>query len=201
MLWPEQDEKSCARDLKVSLNALNNALEPERKARSAPFFIYREGSSYGFNQHIRLELDALTFEEWIQGGLEEKNQEKAIQFLLNGLTLYKGEYLPGRKYDDWCLNTREKLLVLFLRGAEKLAQLSVSVQEYNQAIYWCEQIIDKDYTWEEAYRLLMFCYYKKNNRPYSIKWYKKCCDILESEIGVQPLEATQQMYKMIMDSG
>jgi LuxR family transcriptional regulator, maltose regulon positive regulatory protein len=201
MLWPEQDEKSCARDLKVSLNALNNALEPERKARSAPFFIYREGSSYGFNQHIRLELDALIFEEWIQGGLEEKNQEKAIQFLLKGLTLYKGEYLPERKYDDWCLNTREKLLVLFLRGAEKLAQLSVSAQDYNQAIYWCEQIIDKDYTWEEAYRLLMFCYYKKNNRSYSIKWYKKCCDILESEIGVQPLEATQQMYKMIMDSG
>ena len=28
-------------------------------------------------------LDALNFEEWIQGGLEEKNQEKAIQFLLS----------------------------------------------------------------------------------------------------------------------
>ncbi|WP_075981504.1 BTAD domain-containing putative transcriptional regulator [Bacillus massilinigeriensis] len=200
ILWPRQDGGNASRDFKVALNALNNALEPGRKARSVPFFIIRDGSSYGINQQISIELDSTVFEEWIQTGLEEKNQEKSMAYLKRGLELYKGNYLPDRKYDDWCLHAREKLLVFFLRGAERLAQLSVRVEEYDQAIYWCERIIERDSTWEEAYRLMMFCYYRKNNRPFAIKWYRKCCKVLEQELGVDPLEPTQHMYEMIMHS-
>lgn len=200
LLWTNQNEKSAANDLKVALNALNNVLEPGRKARTNPFFIEREGSSYCLSQKIPLELDALIFEEWLKAGLEEKNRDKSIQYLRTGLKLYKGDYLPERKYDDWCLNIREKLLVLFLRGAEKLAQLSVSEEDYSEAIHWCGRILEKDHTWEEAYRLLMFCYYKKNNRTFAIKWYKKCCEVLQQEMGVPPLESTLQIYQMIIQS-
>ncbi|MFB6465256.1 BTAD domain-containing putative transcriptional regulator [Cytobacillus sp. Hz8] len=201
ILWPDQEEKSAARDLKVALNALNNALEPGRRARSAPFFIIREGSSYGINQQTSIELDTMMFTEWIQTGLEERNREKSIVYLKKGLELYKGDYLPERKYDDWCLSAREKFLVFFLRGAERLAQLSVGVEDYNQAIYWCERIIEKDITWEEAYRLMMYCYYRKNNRPFALRWYQKCCEVLDAELGVKPLEPTRHMYEMIFHSG
>jgi DNA-binding SARP family transcriptional activator len=46
----------------------------------------------------------------------------------------------------------------------------------------------------------MYCYYRKNNRPFAIKWYKKCTQVLEEELGVSPLEPTRHMYKMIMDA-
>lgn len=199
-LWPGLDEKSAARDFKVALNALNNALEPNRKARISPFFILREGTSYGFNAHAGIELDTVVFEEWISVGLEEKKREKAIHCLLKGLALYKGDFLPERRYEDWCLNEKERLQVLYLRSAEKLAQLYVRIEDYEQAIYWCERILEKEPTWEEAYRLLMFCYYRKNNRPFALKWYQKCCEILEDELGVSPLEPTRHMYEMIIEA-
>jgi DNA-binding SARP family transcriptional activator len=199
-LWPDQAEKSAARDFKVALNALNNVLEPNRKARAHPFFIVREGTSYGLNTKAAIEIDSVLFENYIQTGLEEKDKEKSIPYLEKGLNLYKGDYLIERRYNDWCINEREKLLVLFLRGAEKLAQLSVRSEEYDQAIAWCERILKKDRTWEEAYRLLMYCYYRKNNRPYALRWYEKCCETLENELGVPPLEPTQHMYDMIVES-
>lgn len=199
-LWPEQDEKGAGRDFKVALNALNKVLEPNRKARETPFFILREGTSYGLNFGAGIELDSIQFEEWIDRGLEEQKVELVSPFLEKGLQLYKGDYLRDRRYEDWCVNERERLQVLFLRASEKLAQYSVRTEDYDKAIYWCETILEKDRTWEEAYRLLMFCYYRKNNRPFAMKWYQKCCKILEDELGVTPLDPTQRMYEMILDA-
>lgn len=198
ILWPEHLEKNADRDFKVALNALNNVLEPGRKARSAPFFIIREGTGYGINPQAVLDLDSQLFEEWAEAGLEEINIEKSIEDLERALFLYNGDFLPERRYEDWCINERERLLVYFLRSAEKLAQLNVRMENYDSAIHWCQKILHKDRTWEEAYRLLMFCYYRKNNRPQAIKWYKKCCEVLEQELGVTPLEPTRHMYDMII---
>jgi DNA-binding SARP family transcriptional activator len=200
ILWPEQDRQSGDRDFKVALNALQHVLEPMRKARAAPFFVIREGTFYGLNPLAVIELDTVHFQEYIQSGLNETRTEAALELLEKGLALYHGEYLPDRRYDDWCISKRESMLVYFLRGAEKLAQLSVRNENYEQAIYWCEKMIERDRTWEEAYRLLMYCYYRKNNRPYAIKWYQKCYEVLEEELGVPPLDPTRHMYKMIMDA-
>ncbi|ALC92328.1 transcriptional regulator [Bacillus sp. FJAT-18017] len=200
LLWPEQPEKNADRDFKVALNALSNVLEPARKARSASFFIIREGSGYSVNPHAAIELDCESFEEMAETGLVETNLEKSIELLERALQYYQGDFLPEKRYEDWCINERERLMVYFLRSAEKLAQLNVRKELYDAAIHWCQRIIEKDRTWEEAYRLLMFCYYRKNNRPQAIKWYKKCCEILEKELGVTPLEPTRHMYEMIIQS-
>jgi LuxR family transcriptional regulator, maltose regulon positive regulatory protein len=198
ILWPEHEDKNADRDFKVALNALNNVLEPARKARSTPFFIIREGTGYGINPQAALELDSYLFEQWAEAGLEERNFEKAVESLEKALFLYNGDFMPERRYEDWCINERERLLVYFLRSAEKLAQMNVRIENYDSAIHWCQKILQKDRTWEEAYRLLMFCYYRKNNRPQAIKWYKKCCEVLEQELGVSPLEPTRHMYDMII---
>lgn len=200
VLWSGLDEKAAARDFKVALNALNNALEPNRKARSTPFFIQRVGTSYGLNPDSGYLLDIDEFEDWIQAGLEEKDRSQVIKCLQRGLELYEGDYLPERRYDDWCLNERERLQVNFLRGAERMAQAFVQAGQYDKTIYWCEKIIEKDKTWEEAYRLLMFAYYQKNNRPQGLKWYKKCCEALEDELGVEPMAPTKHMYEMLISA-
>ncbi|WP_453990556.1 BTAD domain-containing putative transcriptional regulator [Bacillus nitroreducens] len=199
-LWPDHDESAAARDFKVALNALNKALEPKRVARSTPFFIKRIGSSYGLNQEAGYQLDIIEFEEWIHAGLHEKDTEQMIKYLRQALEFYEGDYLPNRRYEDWCLSERERLQVLFLRGAERISQAFVQTERYDEAIYWCEQILAKDRTWEEAYRLLMFCYYHKNNRPQAIKWYKKCVSALEDELGVTPMQPTKQMYEMVLQT-
>ncbi len=197
-LWPNIAEKTVARDFKVVLNALNNALEPDRKARMEPFFVQRIGSTYGLNQHSGYMIDCVEFENLANIGLEEKEANKAISLLMQALALYKGDFLPEQKYADWCLNERERLSVYYLRCCEKLAQLLVARREFDQAIFYCEKIIEKDPTWEEAYRLLMFCYYQKNNRSQAIKWFAKCKNYLENELGVEPMSTTKQMYDLIL---
>lgn len=200
ILWPNQDKKTADRDFKVALNSLQNVLEPSRKARAAPFFIIREGSFYGFNPLAAIETDTGMFQELVEKGLMETEPDQVTYFLEKGLRFYQGEYLPDRRYEDWCIGKRERMLVFFLRGAEKMAQLKVRREHFDEAINWCEKILERDRTWEEAYRLLMYCYYRKNNRPHALKWYKKCTEVLEKELGVTPLEPTKHMYEMICEA-
>ena len=58
--------------------------------------------------------------------------------------------MPDRRYEDWCIEERERLLVLYLRGAERLARLQVKAESYDRAIHWCEAIVQKDSCWEEV---------------------------------------------------
>ncbi|WP_161793414.1 BTAD domain-containing putative transcriptional regulator [Cohnella kolymensis] len=197
LLFRELDEKSANRDFKVALNALNTTLEPQRRARSTPFFILRHGSSYGLNLASGLELDTVEFESWIRAGLEEQDPQKAAAFLDKGLKLYKGDYLPDRQYEDWSADERERLQSLFLRAAERMAKLDMEAGRYEQAINWCEKILEKDSCSEEAYRLLMRCHYKMNNRSQALKWYQKCCKVLERELGVKPMIQTTHLYESL----
>ena len=89
---------------------------------------------------------------------------------------------------------------LFLRGAERLAQHSVRLLDFHRCIEWCEKILSLDSTWEEAYRLMMYCYYQNNNRPQAIRWYEKCCNVLQVELGIEPMQQTEEIYDLIMES-
>lgn len=198
-LWEESDEEAASRDFKVALNALNKALEPNREARASAFFVQRHGSSYGFNIASGYQIDVEEFERFVTMGLNEREEKQAIHFLEKGLSYYQGEYLPDCRYEDWCMEERERLHVLYLRGAENLAHRYAAMKQYDTAIRWCETILRTDDCWEEAYRLLMYCYYRKNNRAQSIRWYEKCVAKLQEQLGVQPLPSTRDTYALIMD--
>lgn len=199
MLLPQPDEKSANRDFKVALNALNSALEPHRRARTNPYFIVRSGSAYQLHAGAAYQLDAVEFEQRMKNGLEAEHVQEAVDALEQGLSMYKGDYMPDRRYDDWCIEERERLQVLFLRGAERLAQLYTDLGQYNKAIRWCEVILQKDSCWEEAYRLLMHCHLQLNNRHQAIKWYRKCVDVLQEELGIEPMPQTKQFYRKLKD--
>ncbi len=197
-MWP--DEESGDRDFKVALNALNNALEPQRKSRAKSYFIQRVNEGYRLNPGAVIEYDALLFRDWVTEGLTEKELEQARLYLERGLSYYKGEFLPDRKGKLWTEKEREHLNHLFLRGMEKLAQISIKNKQFDAAINYCTRILENDSLWEEAYRIIMFSYYQKNNRPQAIKWFRKCKQLLRDELDVSPMAATMQMYELIMES-
>lgn len=199
LLWPGVEKSAASRDFKVALHALNQVLEPGRPARSTPFFIQRQGSMYGLNPASGFELDAAEFERRILEGLQTRDPDRARSVLAAGLSLYKGEYLPERRYDDWCMEERERLDALFLRGAERLAQLLLEAGDDDGVIHWSERILRRDPCWEEAYRLLMIAYFRKNNRPQSIKWYLRCRQTLERELHIEPMPETERLYRMIRE--
>ncbi|MFU1795804.1 BTAD domain-containing putative transcriptional regulator [Paenibacillus azoreducens] len=193
-LFPEADEKAANRDFKVALNALHSALEPHRRVRSDPYFVVRDGQFYRLNLQASWTLDIVEFERLTLQGLESGSRDEAAVLLEQALLLYKGDYMPERRYDDWCIEERERLQVLFLRGAERLSQIYSARGLYDKAIRWAEAMLEKDRCWEEAYRLLMECHLQLGNRHQALKWHQRAADALAQELGIEPMASIRELF-------
>ena len=199
-LWPDLEFDRAARDFKVALNALNAALEPDRPPRTLSQYVARQGASYGLNPETPIGLDVAEFESGIAAGsrAERRNRRQAIELYRPALQLYQGEYLPDLLYVDWTSVERERLASLFLTAASRLSGLLLEEGETVEMVMWCQKVISIDNCWEEAYRLLMRGHMVNGNRPLAIRAYRQCRQILDDELGLEPMAETTGLYEQIL---
>jgi LuxR family maltose regulon positive regulatory protein len=198
-LWPTLDEKRADRDFKVALNALNDALEPNRSARSLSVFIIRHGMAYGLNPEAYIEVDAEEFRQRLKSAAraERDDLDAAIDAYRDAIDRYAGDYLPDALYEDWASLERERLQTLYLSGAMRLAALLLRRGGYQESIHLCQSVLMMDRYWEEAYRLMMISHTLRGNRPLALRVYGQCRQTLEDGLGLTPMDETTELYDLI----
>ncbi|MGD1994581.1 MAG: BTAD domain-containing putative transcriptional regulator [Anaerolineae bacterium] len=198
-LWPELDGETGDRDFRVALNAVNKAIEPERRPRAEPRFIRRYGLTYGLNVE-EIEVDADDFEDQVTAGNRAlpNEAETAIAHYQSALALYGGSYLPERRYEDWISAERERLQLLVLTTMATLAELMLE-RSPPESIRLAQLVLTIDPVWESAYRVQMRAYIAQGNRPLALRTYRQCRRVLEEEFGVDPLPETKALYRRITD--
>lgn len=180
------------------MHGVNKALEPNRKSRTEPRYILRQGLTYQLDlSDIWIDVDAL--EQFIALGNQLLNDspETAQTAYREALALYQGIYLPNRLYEDWSSAERERIQVLTLGALITLAELLVESTPM-ESIRLSQQALQIDPTWEDAYRIQMNAYLKNGNRPMAIKTYQQCEKILDEEFGIKPLPETRQLLRNIV---
>ena len=202
-LWPELAPEAAIRDFKVALSTLNKALEPDRCV-DAPFaFIVRAGTAYRLRPEADLWVDAAAFEQACMAGLQLIDAgaaEAAIPQLHAALRLYGGDYLPDALYEDWAIEERERLALLYLRAADRLAELLLAQGRYDETLEVCQAILARDPCWERAYRIMILAHLRQGNRPLALRTYQRCVESLSTELGVEPAPATAALYDQIIHS-
>lgn len=197
-IWSDVDTKSGDRNFKVALHGINKVLEPERKSRTEPQYIIRQGLTYQLaKDDIWIDVEAL--EDLISLGNQlqmDENLQGAKKAFQEALELYQGVYLPNRYYEDWSSDKREHLQVLVLGAIITLSELIVE-ENPMESIRLTQEALEIDPAWEDAYRIQMEAYLQKGNRPMAIKSYQQCQKILEKEFGIEPLPETQALFAKI----
>ena len=199
-LWPGADPAVSARNFKVALNTLFNVLEPERKVGSESAYVLRDGSTYRLRPEADVWLDADAFLSAVQlaENLPAGEMEAATRHLEQAVALYQGEYLPDTRYESWAAAEREHLVVLFLRAADRLCELFVQAERYEETIDLCYRILGQDNCWERAYRYLMIVYDRLGNRGQIARTFQRCQQTLEDELAVSPAEETLTLYHSLI---
>jgi DNA-binding SARP family transcriptional activator len=64
-----------------------------------------------------------------------------------------------------------------------------------QGVGVARRVLSLDPVRETAHRALMRFYADMGDRALALKQYQSCCDILHSELGVQPETKTQRLYE------
>lgn len=115
------------------------------------------------------------------------------------VSLYKGDLLEGN-FEDWCLVERERLSILHLKGLTSLMTYYESRRQSEKALAVGEKILKHDNTRESIHVQMMKLYYGLNDRDAAIRQYKRCKQILQEELSLQPMKETTMTYdKMVKD--
>ena len=200
-LWPDIDMDQGSRDFKIAHHGVNKTLEPTRKSRELAKYVIREGLTYQLN-HNNVWIDAAAFDKAIEiaNHCKDSDEETMIEALEYAANLYKGTYLPNRIFEDWSSLERERLQLLAINAMISLGELLLESNP-EESIRLAQEALRIDSTWEEAYRLQMLAYQKKNNRPQVIKTFNLCKKVLEEEFGISPLPETESVYEAVMSFG
>ncbi|MDP9351437.1 MAG: transcriptional regulator, partial [Chloroflexota bacterium] len=199
-LWPDVDLDVAERQFKVTLNALNVALEPLRPPRTTPFFIRRRGLAYSFAPSYGAWIDVDEFELRTTQVLDT-DPELALRSCRTALGLYWGDYLAEAIYDPWALEERERLLARYLAAATSLARSLVERGDFQEAMHLCEEVVQREPSYEEAYRVLMCAQARAGHRSQALRSYARCVQALRNRLGIEPLPETTRMHEVIKRGG
>ena len=196
-LWPDADLDAAERQFKVTLNALNAALEPARPPRVAPFFVRRQGLAYSFAPSYGVWIDVDEFELRTAAAAASDVPDFVRRNAQIAVGLYRGDYLAESLYDPWTTEERERLTARFLAIAVSYATRLSAEGDQAQAVQLCEQVLRRDRCYEEVYQTLIRAHARAGSRSQALRSYTRCVQSLRDELAMDPLPETVALYEAL----
>jgi DNA-binding SARP family transcriptional activator len=145
-------------------------------------------------------LDVQTFEDLVMP-TKDLLASDLLPSQINGLeraaSLYRGDLLEGI-YDDWCLYDRERLRLMYVGSLDTLMVYYGSHREYEHAIECGDHLLLLDNTLEKIHRRMMLLYWMQGDRKSALTQYKLCYQIIRDELGSNPMQETQRLYRQML---
>jgi DNA-binding SARP family transcriptional activator len=185
LLWPEADESNARSNLRHALWRLRKAIGDE--------YFLADKISIAFNTEAECWLDAALLEG-------EGSQGRSTQDLLEAVSAYGGELLPGF-YDDWVILERERYRALFEKKVQLLLDRMIDEECWGDVLEWGERWIALGYAPEPAYRSLMFAHCGLGDTAGMASTYQRCVKALREELGVEPSDETKAAYQYLANGG
>lgn len=199
-LWPDMEPEPAANNLRVTINRLSKALEPDRPDGAPPAYLVQQGDTCGLNPASDLQVDAVDFAAAVEEGqlaAQRGQRQAAMAALKRAISFYGGPYLPDNMYEDWTVVERERLALLFNEAAMSLGGMLLEEGQSHDAIGLAWRVLEHDRAYEDAYRLLMRAHAALGERSTALRLYARCVSVLHEELGVEPLPETTALYNAL----
>ncbi|MFC3803497.1 response regulator [Cohnella sp. GCM10012308] len=116
------------------------------------------------------------------------------------LALYAGE-LYGDMDAPWCIDKRERLLVLYLDRSRQYCRHLLKQGDEDGAERKLGELLRR-YPLDEGFHELMLALLeRRGDRTGFIQHYHRLADILEREFGLQPGDGVKQLYERVLNAG
>ena len=130
-----------------------------------------------------------------------------LDLLVQVAERFHGEFLQGFSlpdaplFDEWLALQRERLHYQQLQVLQTLTQAFLQCEAYEQAyMYAAQQVVVEPWR-EEAHRQMMMALAKQGRRSEALAQYATCCRVLDEELGIEPSQATAELYAQLVDDG
>jgi DNA-binding SARP family transcriptional activator len=137
------------------------------------------------------------------GEFEQGARSNDPHELERAAALYQGELLEGirpgsAQFEEWLRTERDRLHELALEAFAKLLAYQMNLEDAEPAIQTALRLLSLDPLQEVTHRALMRLYARHGRRAAALRQYQLCVDVLQRELGVEPEEATKQVYRELL---
>jgi DNA-binding SARP family transcriptional activator len=194
-LWPGDDVELAGQSLNSLVHNLRKLLGDVIGGES-PVLV--DGDSYRLNVDAGIAIDVTQFDQEVDEG--ERNVQSgdwmhALQHYTNALAVYKGDLLADG-YADVEIE-RERLRGRYLSVLNQLADHSFHEGHYSLCLNQAHRMLASDPCREDAHRLIMRCYVRRNERAQALRQFVLCRDVLKAQFDAQPEPDTLALYEQI----
>jgi DNA-binding SARP family transcriptional activator len=191
MFWGDLPQCHTRHSLRQTVFVLRMAL-----AFRAPSVLRGDSTCVSLDR-AGVAVDTVEFQRLIEMGTA-RSLEKAVE-------LFRGDFLAGigggtPAFEEWQRSEGERLRALAVRACSRLADLQFAAGLTEKAIGAAERALTLEPTEEPVHRTLMRIYAAVGRPNDALRQYKKCAQILERELGVEPDARTQELLREISSS-
>ncbi|MBA2312740.1 MAG: AAA family ATPase, partial [Actinobacteria bacterium] len=200
LLWSEYDDDRARAALRRTLSNLKSALGDR--------WLSIDRAAVGLRR-VDFRLDVEEFEELrrisLDDGSDARVSDQALAAAIEAIELYRGDFMAGfylrdsPNFEDWQLSQSEN------RRAELGSILEVAVRanagrgRYDDASRHARAWLELDSLNEPAHRWLMRLHAWRGERSAALQQYRRCVEVLDTELGVAPLEETTELQRAIKE--
>jgi DNA-binding SARP family transcriptional activator/predicted ATPase len=222
LLWPEHPQEGALRNLRLTLyrlrQTLDKAARQARLAISSPLLAFPDRQTVQFNPGGAVWLDVNEFERLWEASETHPHEAlgtcpTCIERLRRAVSFYRGDFLEGFSlkdsygFDEWVLLRRERLhrqavdaldwLVEHFLAQTENAASAAQLAALENARAYAQRLLQIEPWRESAHRQLMQAMALSGQNQEALAQYEICRRILADEFGVEPDEATLQLYQQV----
>ncbi|GAB4486705.1 MAG: hypothetical protein Fur0016_16430 [Anaerolineales bacterium] len=187
--WPEISPARMKMRFKTNIYRLRHAIGQET--------ILFDEERYRFNTDIDYDYDVENFEKLLERSLGDSTVEEKISTLEAAVALVKGTYLSDIDL-EWVNAERTRLELDYHMALLRLAGLYLEISQPLRALETCQAALKADPLLEDAYRLSMRAYAALGDDAAIARIYQTCRTVIRDELGVNPSEETEKLYKKLL---
>jgi WD40 repeat protein/serine/threonine protein kinase/DNA-binding SARP family transcriptional activator len=200
LLWSDSPETTSKRNLRDVLSNLRRLVGP---------YLQISRHMVNLNAESPIVVDSQIFSEKAAAARTTRKPpsqttKSEVKFLVEALSLYRGEFLSGfylsdaPLYEEWLLDERYRLQRELEEILELLVEIYAARGDYRSAISHAQRWLSLDPLRESAHQELMRLYAWDGDRAAALNQYQMCSEVLIKELGVEPAPETRSLHERIL---
>lgn len=180
LLWPDQAEGVAARNLRVNLSYLGDALDPDRSRGAPSSVITVQGNLLALSPML-VWVDLATFDGCrarARAAELDNDPAGALAALAEAIGLWRGD-VAAEIDAEWLDDIRRQRRAQYVVSASRAGELALAAGDTASALGFADQVLEVDPSHERAGRLQAACLLGAGNRSGALAAIRAClqhCD-------------------------
>lgn len=198
VLWPEGNIDNPANALKNLVYRVRSALSSHGLPHARDMIIYSRGG-YRWNNSLNCIVDSEEFEQLYALAISpDQPLEQQIQRYFDVIKIYKGDFLPGARFEGWVIPIATTYRSKFFQCVYALCDILEQQERYEELEAVCRKAIDINQFEEPAHRYLILSLIKQGKQSQAMVHYGAVTELFFRELGVSPSRTMRSLYRDIV---